>query len=112
VATNFMSIACKCFLVRRSRSVFDLTVSSTPWLTTRRRTCPNCKADVVRSFGRGGDSSYSSSSAQPLLAHANDESLEIDDVQEQAANTRNYDPMANEPITDLEQGSVDPDRTR
>jgi hypothetical protein len=32
-------------------------------------------------------------------------------VQEQAVNTRNYDPVANEPITDLEQG-VDPDRTR
>ncbi|KAG9692073.1 hypothetical protein KCU95_g7336, partial [Aureobasidium melanogenum] len=84
----------------------------TPWLTTRRRTCPNCKADVVRSFSRGGGSSYSSSSAQPLLAHSHDESLDIDSVQEQAVNTRNYDPAANEPITDLEQGSVDPDRTR
>ncbi|KEQ60066.1 uncharacterized protein M437DRAFT_55004 [Aureobasidium melanogenum CBS 110374] len=84
----------------------------TPWLTTRRRTCPNCKADVVRSFSRGGGSSYSSSSAQPLLAHSHDESLDIDSVQEQAVNTRNYDPAANEPVTDLEQGSVDPDRTR
>ncbi|KAI5204449.1 hypothetical protein E4T39_03632 [Aureobasidium subglaciale] len=84
----------------------------TPWLTTRRRTCPNCKADVVRSFGRGGASSYSSTSAQPLLAHAHNDSLDIHDVQEQAANTRNYDPIANEPITDLEQGSLTPDRTR
>lgn len=84
----------------------------TPWLTTRRRTCPNCKADVVRSFGRGGSGSYSSSSAQPLLAHSNDDSLDIDDIQEQAVNTRNYDPIANEPIADLEQGSIDPDRTR
>ena len=89
-----------------------MTSSSTPWLTTRRRTCPNCKADVVRSFGRGGASSYSSSSAQPLLAHSHDESLDIDDVQEQAINTHNYDPIANEPVADLEQGSVDPDRTR
>ncbi|KAH0346331.1 hypothetical protein KCU83_g7336, partial [Aureobasidium melanogenum] len=84
----------------------------TPWLTTRRRTCPNCKADVVRSFGRGGGSSYSSSSAQPLLAHSHNDSLNIDSVQEQAVNTRNYNPAANEPIADLEQGSVDPDRTR
>lgn len=105
------SIACKCLLIPRSIILSGLTCSSTPWLTTRRRTCPNCKADVVRSFGRGGDSSYSSSSAQPLIAHGHNESLEIDDVQEQAVNTRNYDPVANEPITDLEQG-VDPDRTR
>ena len=66
----------------------------------------------MRSFGRGGASSYSSSSAQPLLAHSHDESLDTDDMQEQAVNTHNYDPIANEPIADLEQGSVDPDRTR
>lgn len=107
-----MSIACKFPFIHLSTDLPKLTFCSTPWLTTRRRTCPNCKADVVRSFGRGGASSYSSSSAQPLLAHSHDVSLDIDDVQEQAVNTRNYDPIANEPIADLEQGSVDPDRTR
>jgi hypothetical protein len=32
-------------------------LASTAWLTTRRRVCPICKADVVRSLGRGHPSS-------------------------------------------------------
>lgn len=94
-----------------------------PWLTTRRRTCPICKSDVVRSLGR----STASPSTQPLLQDARyqdqdseeyDSVDDGDDVQEQAAGTRNDDPAAAEPVSredeafeDLERG-LDEDRSR
>ncbi|EFQ97478.1 PA domain-containing protein [Nannizzia gypsea CBS 118893] len=37
----------------------------TPWLTTRRRTCPICKGDVVRSLGNQGPNDYGSASLDP-----------------------------------------------
>lgn len=48
-----MLIACKFyFFFLPVAGTTDLALS-TPWLTTRRRTCPICKGDVVRSLQRG-----------------------------------------------------------
>lgn len=89
-----------------------LTINSTPWLTTRRRTCPICKGDVVRSLAR---SSYSAATTFPTSYHDSDDE---DDVQEQAAATRNDDPAAAQPVSredeafeDLERGLDEPAET-
>lgn len=70
----------------------QLTIRRTPWLTTRRRTCPICKNDVVRSL---------TSSATP---HAVPSSMTTtptansDEVQNTAAVTTNESPSAAIPI--------------
>lgn len=93
-----------------------------PWLTTRRRTCPICKSDVVRSIGRAN----ASPSSQPLLQDALDDDednvhlVDSEEVQAQVAGTRNDDPSSAEPVSredeafeDLERGlDEESDRSR
>ncbi|KAL1959843.1 hypothetical protein VTO42DRAFT_988 [Malbranchea cinnamomea] len=70
----------------------------TPWLTTRRRTCPICKGDVVRSLGRSPD--------------LDEDEQTFDEMQSHIAETHNDTPSAAYPLpentedmdADLERG--------
>lgn len=68
--------------------VFRTDVSSTPWLVRRRRTCPICKGDVVRSMAQG-------TAERPATESR------WDDVQTRAAETVNNSPSAAIPIPQI-----------
>lgn len=79
----------------------------TPWLTTRRRTCPICKCDVVRSM-----TPHFSPSAQFRTRYADDHGSHDNDFEAQATDTSIEPPSSAIPIprsvnSDLESGNDD-----
>lgn len=92
-----------------------LTDRSTPWLTTRRRTCPICKGDVVRSMQRGSLSRQNSYDLHQRDASSSED--HEDEVQAQAAINRNDSPTSAMPMPfsnnpDLELGIEEERRSR
>jgi hypothetical protein len=79
-----------------SSQVFRILIQcSTPWLVTRRRTCPICKGDVVRSLSQ----SYHDRAVSRLESGESFGDELEDDVQAQASLSRNDSPSASRPIS-------------
>lgn len=70
----------------------------TPWLVTRRRTCPICKGDVVRSLTQAHHARSRTSSSSPSRSNHSSPYRDDPDVQIQAAETRNDSPSAAFPV--------------